>query len=235
MSEFFPHGDIESLAVPGEGYIDPKAIEGKNELKPQNDLTARQKLEICTQMAEALADLHGHVNGVMVHQGKEEEQWRYLFFHFRINAAMTCSTDIQLSQFLYNADKSIVKLNDFNRAEMMLWDDEAKEYCRYHEGPGNGNVRCRIRWDPPFQKIFLTLVDFLHQWRSPEEYYDKPVNEQIDIFALGNNFYSILTGLWPFYDTDSDKEVKVRACQFRVIIILNKFLMPSLQILKRNE
>jgi serine/threonine protein kinase len=121
---------MEDVAVPVDGYITPEKLNDGSELKPQNDLKALQKLEICTQMAEALADLHGNLNGVIVHQ------------------------DMQLSQFLWNADKSRVKLNDFNRAEYMLWDDEAKDYCRYLEGPGNGNVRIRIsvRVNPP--KIF---------------------------------------------------------------------------------
>lgn len=67
-------------------------------------------------MAEAVADLHGFSGGVMVHQ------------------------DIQLSQFLFNKDKSLVKLNDFNRAEFLLWDEEEEKYCLYHEGRGMGNV-----------------------------------------------------------------------------------------------
>ena len=46
----------------------------------------------------------------------------------------------QLSQYLLSADKTIVKLNDFNRAEFMLWDEEGEEYCKYSEGHGNGNV-----------------------------------------------------------------------------------------------
>lgn len=46
----------------------------------------------------------------------------------------------QLSQFLLNEDKTMLKLNDFNRAEFMLWDDEEKDYCKYSEGHGNGNV-----------------------------------------------------------------------------------------------
>jgi serine/threonine protein kinase len=32
------------------------------------------------------------------------------------------------------------------------------------------------------------------QWRAPEEYLDYPLNEQIDIWSLGNNMYSLLTG-----------------------------------------
>jgi serine/threonine protein kinase len=49
----------------------------------------------------------------------------------------------------------------------------------------------------------------LNQWRSPEEYFDHPLNEKVDVFSLGNNMYSLLTGLWPFYDEEDDQEVKV--------------------------
>lgn len=30
------------------------------------------------------------------------------------------------------------------------------------------------------------------------------MNEKVDIWSLGNNFYAILTGLWPFYHADTD-------------------------------
>ena len=49
------------------------------------------------------------------------------------------------------------------------------------------------------------------QWRSPEEYFDKDLNEQVDIFSLGNNMYSLLTGLYVFYDTDNDEKIQERA------------------------
>jgi serine/threonine protein kinase len=54
------------------------------------------------------------------------------------------------------------------------------------------------------------LFHLVHQWRSPEEYFDEPLTEQIDVFSLGNNMYSLLTGLWPFYDEEDDSEMKVR-------------------------
>jgi serine/threonine protein kinase len=116
ISEFFPHGDMESVVVTGDGTMTAEKLHDGYELKPQNNLTAIEKLEIATQMAEALADLHGNKGGIIVHQ------------------------DLQLSQYLWTADKSMVKLNDFNRAEFMLWDEEAQEYCRYREGRGNGSV-----------------------------------------------------------------------------------------------
>ena len=46
----------------------------------------------------------------------------------------------QLSQYLLSADKTIVKLNDFNRAEFMLWDEVEEEYCKYGTGHAKGIV-----------------------------------------------------------------------------------------------
>jgi serine/threonine protein kinase len=48
----------------------------------------------------------------------------------------------------------------------------------------------------------------LPQWRAPEEYFDDPLDEKIDIFSLGNNLYSILTGLSPFYTLKSKEAVE---------------------------
>jgi serine/threonine protein kinase len=46
------------------------------------------------------------------------------------------------------------------------------------------------------------------QWRSPEEYQDLPLDEKIDVFSLGNNLFSILTGLSPFYSASGFQEVQ---------------------------
>jgi hypothetical protein len=43
-------------------------------------------------------------------------------------------------QFLLTPDRKHVKLNDFNRMEVMLWNDQDQEYCRYRNGPGQGEV-----------------------------------------------------------------------------------------------
>jgi serine/threonine protein kinase len=48
------------------------------------------------------------------------------------------------------------------------------------------------------------------KWRSPEEYYDLGLNQQVDVYSLGNNMYALLTGLWVFYDTDDHKTVTKR-------------------------
>ncbi|KAL3918261.1 MAG: hypothetical protein SGARI_007512, partial [Bacillariaceae sp.] len=142
-------------------------------LKFYNDFDLEQKVLICLQMAEAVADLHGYQGGVIVHQ------------------------DIQLSQFLFNENATKIILNDFNRGEFMLWDEEKNEYCKYTEGKGGGD------------------------WRSPEEYFDNPLTEklntelvrgtiQVDVYSLGDNFYSVFTGLWAWYDSKDEKHTQKR-------------------------
>lgn len=91
--------------------------------------------------------------------------------------------DVQLCQWLRTKDGRI-KLGDFNRAEVMEYDLKKKKYCRYINGGCYGN------------------------YRAPEEYDSDYLNEAIDVFSFGNNIYSLLTGLWVFYDTDDDPSVQ---------------------------
>jgi serine/threonine protein kinase len=114
-SEYFYHGDIEDLSA-GEVGFSGSSDEGEHgdELRPNNGLTPAQKLVLALEMAESLADLHGNAAGLIIHD------------------------DVQLSQFLLNKDKTILKLNDFNRAEFPLWNGKA--YCRYQNGRGPGKL-----------------------------------------------------------------------------------------------
>lgn len=160
FSEFMPFGDAEVMAQTIFDRHNPPSIKEGGELVIFNNLTGTEKLEYALQMADAVSYLHNYPGGVIVHD------------------------DIQMPQFLLTADKRI-KLNDFNRAEVMLFDEENNEYCKYRNNPGHGD------------------------WRSPEEYYDKPLDEKIDIYSLGNNFYALLTGMGPFYEeAHSDGVIK---------------------------
>jgi hypothetical protein len=47
--------------------------------------------------------------------------------------------DVQLCQWLRTRDGTL-KLGDFNRAEVMDYNIEKKEYCRYDNGHAYGNV-----------------------------------------------------------------------------------------------
>mmetsp|Transcript_60308 Transcript_60308/g.72499 ORF Transcript_60308/g.72499 Transcript_60308/m.72499 type:complete len:331 (-) Transcript_60308:20-1012(-) len=123
--------ELQEKIVPGSGYIEQSDLHDEKELKPQNSYTGKEKLEMALEMAEAIASLHGFKDGVIVHD------------------------DIQLCQFLRNK-AGVMKLNDFNRAEIMLFDEEKGEYCRYKNGAAYGN------------------------YRSPEEFSDSLLNEKIE-------------------------------------------------------
>lgn len=71
LSEFFPHGDMEDVAVShGEGYLLTEEAQEDylDELEPFNDLSNEQRLVMSLQMAESLADLHGDISGAIAHQ-----------------------------------------------------------------------------------------------------------------------------------------------------------------------
>ena len=177
----------------------------------------------------------------------------------------------QLSQYLLNADNTTLKLNDFNRAEFMLWNDKEGEYCKYGEGTGNGNVSsllcicvefrhvvlsctaCTIRRKIVHDRCVVRISFFLSpithfvvpyvlvlsgryfQWRSPEEYFNYDLNEQVDVYSLGNNMYSLLTGLYVFYDEDNDDKVKERVKQREKPFIDPRYTNQSLAEAKLAE
>ncbi|GAX24697.1 hypothetical protein FisN_4Hh255 [Fistulifera solaris] len=155
-------GDLEEFATPVEiergEFIEEDSENGP---QPLNNLTAIQKLVYSLEMAEALSKLHAYPGGVIVHD------------------------DIHLGQFLLD-DYGHLKLQDFNRAEIMLWNEEDGEYCRYRNNPGDG------------------------EFRAPEEYLDRPLNEKIDVWSLGINMYYVLTGSTVFSKAKTTEEYQER-------------------------
>lgn len=114
INEAMDKGDIEKVAVPGKGRIGQE-LNNKLKLDVRNNLTGITKLRYSLDMVEAVALLHGYPGGVIVHD------------------------DIQLGQFLLDANGTL-KLNDFNRAEIMFWNEREQEYCKYRNNPGHGDV-----------------------------------------------------------------------------------------------
>lgn len=151
--------EIESNVIAGEGYISSNPLHDSKHVDPKNDLTPREKLTLALEMAEAIAELHGFKDGLIVHD------------------------DVQLCQFLRAKDGTL-KLNDFNRAEVMLWNEKNQTYCKYQNGVVYGN------------------------FRSPEEFSDSLLDEKIDVYSYGNMVYGILTGLWTFYEDEDDSVVQ---------------------------
>ena len=72
----------------------------------------------------------------------------------------------------------------------MLYDEEHGEYCKYKNGVGPGDVSTVSHWQTWPKLKSLSFFPFSFQFRAPEEYLNKPLDEKIDIFSLGNNFVS---------------------------------------------
>jgi hypothetical protein len=92
--------------------------------------------------------------------------------------------DVYPSQWLRTYDGKL-KLNDFNSAEIMDWDPVNQRYCIFS--------RCHLNWN-----------------RAPEDLTcgKWPADEGIDTFCMGNNIYTLLTGLWTFYwAMDQERDV----------------------------
>lgn len=92
-------------------------------------------------------------------------------------------TDITTSQFVYT-ESGLYKLNDFNRCRFIRWNKVKNQTCEYTVGNNPG----------PF--------------RSPEEYAQKGQSEKVDIYSMGNIFYVLLTGKWPFEHLSSTKKAR---------------------------
>lgn len=109
-------GCVQEYALPLQkerGHIE---LDDKNDVDPKNNLTVTQKVNFALEMAESLAMMHNYPGGVIVHD------------------------DVHLEQFLLSKDHLHIKIQDFNRAEIMLWNSDDAEYCRYRNGPGHGEV-----------------------------------------------------------------------------------------------
>lgn len=116
-----------------------------------NNMSLLEKLEIATQVAMAVADLHNF--------DKEGQ-------------ASIAHTDITPSQFILV--DGVYKLNDFNRARFIRWSANHNKPCGYYIGKNPGKSR------------------------SPEEYLYDEQSEKVDVYSMGNIFYTLLTELWPF-------------------------------------
>merc|ERR1712029_174472 len=95
--------------------------------------------------------------------------------------ASIAHTDITPSQFIFINGRW--KMNDFNRCRFMRVRKEDGSPCGFHVGANPG------------------------KFRAPEEYKYKEENEMIDVYSMGNIFYTILAGEMPF---DGQKESKAQ-------------------------
>jgi hypothetical protein len=97
LTEYFPYGDVEKDVVGFPHHRSNFNPLKDKELLPYNNFTGSEKLQLALGMVEPVRALHNFKDGVIVHD------------------------DIQLCQYLWTEETGLgVKLNDFNRAEIML-------------------------------------------------------------------------------------------------------------------
>jgi len=133
-----------------EGDID-SLIWNEDEKDDEYAMPSLQKLELALQISRGIAASHN-----------SDKEGRASLAH----------TDISPGQFIMI--DGLYKLNDFNRARMIFWNNEEDDACPFYVGNNPG------------------------KFRSPEEYLYLGESEKIDIYSMGNVFYSLLTGKWPF-------------------------------------
>jgi serine/threonine protein kinase len=91
--------------------------------------------------------------------------------------------DIYVDQWL-RARNGKIKLNDFNLGHILDWNPIEQDYCKFDGGK--------------FGEAPL---------KSPEEIFgSRYQTETVDIWGMGHTIYSLLTGLYPYYDEFSKKD-----------------------------
>lgn len=90
--------------------------------------------------------------------------------------------DVYPDQWLQTYDGRVV-LNDVNNAIPLKWNSETQRYCK-----------AKTRFD--------------NILRAPEELRREPVDELVDVWPFGNMIFSVLTGLWPYYDTHDEQQIR---------------------------
>jgi len=93
------------------------------------------------------------------------------------------NTDLSLMQFLIGS-KGEIKLNDFNAALIPGFDVEKNEYCKVK------------RWGWPNARY------------PPEQFYGNPLDEKVDIYAMGDILCAIFSGKWPTFAVSREKPTR---------------------------
>jgi serine/threonine protein kinase len=114
VSEYLPYGDLYLKTLDDDDDEEEEeavALGSAGEKIPpevwtdESILSPDEKLNYALQMAESIQDLHDI--GIV---------------HY----------DLKMDQFLFtSSNMTSIKLNDFNKAHMMMWNEEKKEYCNY--------------------------------------------------------------------------------------------------------
>eukprot|EP00594_Rhizosolenia_setigera_P015829 CAMPEP_0178970126 /NCGR_PEP_ID=MMETSP0789-20121207/19317_1 /TAXON_ID=3005 /ORGANISM="Rhizosolenia setigera, Strain CCMP 1694" /LENGTH=402 /DNA_ID=CAMNT_0020656493 /DNA_START=579 /DNA_END=1787 /DNA_ORIENTATION=- len=134
-------------------------------------LSKYDRLRIATQIAQGLADAHYFTVEEDPSTGEEVEGY-----------ATIAHTDITGGQFIFV--DGIFKLNDFNRARFIRWNEKENEPCPFRIGVNRGD------------------------FRSPEEYMYTDETEKVDVYSMGNIFYQLYSlNYYLFGNITDDTEI----------------------------
>jgi hypothetical protein len=147
------NGDLESVAQPHGLRAPDVHLNDHEHLDPQNVFLPSQKLLYSLEMAEAISLLRKsvqcrfrgallkHPQSALLDGIKQTHSPFFLMSTDSYPGGVIVHDDIQMSQFLFTQDMHL-KLNDFNRAEVMTFNEDENEYCRYTNNPGRGKCTC---------------------------------------------------------------------------------------------
>lgn len=126
-----------------------------------NPMSKYDRLRIATQVANAIADAH--------HTDPKTGQ------------ASIAHTDITGSQFIFI--NGIFKLNDFNRARFLRWNEKENKPCGFKVGANRGD------------------------FRSPEEYAYAFETEKVDVYSMGNIFFQLINLQFYLFPNVKEKDI----------------------------
>lgn len=161
--------------------------------------TSVSKLKLAKQIAEGVHHIHSipddNVTNVQsTHHSKNLSQ------------VTLVHNDINLANVLFTADNRPI-INDFNIAKLLMRNNVTGETCPFYSQFPNP------QWKAPEEQILYNEDGSSHHGTTPPI-----VNEKVDIYALGNIFFRILTGRSPWRRPKQDRldiQDKVKVAQLK--------------------
>jgi serine/threonine protein kinase len=140
--------------------------------------------------------------------------------------------DITLGQFI--SVNGTIKLNDFNRARFIAWNQTSDQPCPYSilNNPGIMRSPEEYKYEPQTEKVSLRVA--LEKLTSTALYsYNNYALLthisfyaliQVDVYSFGNVLYVLLMLEWPFYDIDYEEEEDGDDDDDRIAFIVDQIL-----------
>jgi serine/threonine protein kinase len=144
-----------------------------------NKMNSYAKLNLAKQIAQGLYHVHS------VPDDDDEYPQQTTLVH----------NDINLANLLFTTDNRPM-LNDFNIAKLVMRHSETGHMCSFNSQFPNP------QWKSPEEQV---IYEYHRDGTIRHETALTIVNEKVDIYALGNVYYRMLTGLNPWRRPDVDR------------------------------